>query len=80
MQNYNPPKHVCFACTHFRIHGVLIESITTEQAYDSVDNELLQYGLDGVNGRDLIDIIDGYVGGGYAVYTDKDIGKIMHTL
>jgi len=55
---------------------VIIKDLTAEQAYKLVDNEVAQTGLTGVKGRDIIDIIEGYVGGGYSVVTDQDNGKI----
>ena len=59
----------------FRVHAVIIKDLTTAQAYELVDSELTQIGLAGVKGKDIIDIIDGYVGGGYSVFTDQDISK-----
>ena len=56
---------------------MIIKDLTTEQAYKLVDNELIQAGLAGVKGKDVMDIIDGYVGGGYSVFTDQDIGKTV---
>jgi len=55
---------------------VIIKDFTAEQAYELVDNEIAQAGLAGVKGKEIIDIIDGYVGGGYSVFTDQDSGKI----
>ena len=56
---------------------MIIKDLTAEQAYKLVDNEIAEAGLAGVKGKDVIDIINGYVGGGYSVFTDQDSGKIL---
>lgn len=58
-----------------RIHGVIINDVTLDQAYDLVDKELEQVGLaDKVKSREIIDITDQYIGAGYGTYTDQDAG------
>ena len=60
---------------HCRLHGIIINDVTLEQAYDLVDEGLKLVGLaDKVNSRDIINITDRYVGGSYASYIDQDAG------
>ena len=56
-----------------RIHSVIINNMTLEKAYDSVDRKLKLMGL-AVNSRDIIHITDRYTEGGYASYSDQDAG------
>ena len=56
-----------------RIHSVIINNMTLEKAYDSVDRKLKLMGL-AVNSRDIIYITDHYTEGGYASYSDQDAG------
>ena len=65
----------------FRIHGVIINDVTLDQAYDLIDEELRQVGLsDEVKSQDLIHITDRYIGGGYSSYTDQDAGLTLLVL
>ncbi|XP_039271913.2 uncharacterized protein LOC120346277 [Styela clava] len=54
-----------------KIHPVLTSS-TIELVQDKMDKTLCRFGLD-VKSKDLFDIIDGYIGGGYNVYTKEDV-------
>ena len=59
----------------FRVHAVMIEHIDADEAYRWVDNDLTQLGLaDKVKGRDILDIVYGYAGDGYSLFSDQDIG------
>ena len=60
---------------HCRLHGVIINNVTLDQAHDLVDEELKLVGLsDKVKSRDILNITDRYIGEGYASYTDQDAG------
>jgi len=63
------------SCVHFRIHGVIVSSITLDQAYDLIDKELGLVGLaDKVKSREIIYLTDQYLGGSYGAYTNQDAG------
>ena len=69
-----------------RLHAVCVCD-TAEYFYQFIDRELEQYGLHGVtsnqdgqpvSARDLISIVDGYKGKGYAKNTEQELGKQLH--
>lgn len=63
---------------HCRLHGVIINDVTLEQAYDLVDEELKLVGLaDKVKSREIVNITDHYIGTGYSSYTDQDAGLVF---
>ena len=63
---------------HCRLHAVIINDVTLDQAYDLVDEELKLVGLaDNVKSREIINITDRYIGGGYSSYTDQDTGLVF---
>lgn len=58
-----------------RIHGVIINDVTLEKAYNLIDEELKLVGLaDKVKSKDIIHITDRYIREGYSSYTDQDAG------
>ena len=60
---------------HFRIHAVIINDTTLDEAYGLVDEELRLVGLaDKVKSRDIIHLTDHYIGGGHSCYTEQDAG------
>ena len=63
---------------HCRLHGVIINDVTLDQAYNLVDEELRLVGLgDEVKSREIINITDRYIGTGYSSYTDQDAGLVF---
>ena len=63
---------------HCRLHGIIINDVTLEQAYDLVDEELKLVGLaDKVKSREIVNITDCYIGAGYSSYTDQDAGLVF---
>ena len=59
----------------FRIHAVMVEHIDADEAYRWVNDDLAQLGLaDKVKGQDILDIVYGYAGDGYSLFSDQDIG------
>lgn len=63
---------------HCRLHGVIINDVTLEQAYNLVDEELKLVGLaDKVKSREIVNITDHYIGTGYSSYTDQDAEQLI---
>ena len=47
----------------------------SERLYPKIDDDLSGLGLTDINSHDLIEIVDGYVGGGYGKYTAEELGN-----
>lgn len=61
-----------------RIHPVLTSS-TKKKVYAKMNKTLQRFGFD-VKSEDMFDIIDGYIGGGYNVYTEDDVAFHQNTV
>ena len=64
-----------FFILHFRCHAVNVCD-NAKSFYDHLNNDLVTAGLD-VGAEELLDIIEGYKGEGYAVSTDEERGECL---
>ena len=64
--------HVCV----YRIHGVSI-GIPVDSCYKLVDDHVKELGLVDVNARDIVDLVDGYIGLGYGKSSQQEMGKLL---
>lgn len=67
-------KTVYFTGQKVKVHGVTIALFAPgSYFYDHIEKDLAKLGLDGVKSKDIVDIIEGYAGPGYGLFTDDDI-------
>lgn len=62
--------------SRLKIHGVCVCD-NAEYFYQHVDELIEDYGITGVKGSDICDIIDGYKGRGYAKTTDEEMEQLI---
>ena len=63
---------LCIVCV--RIHAVSI-GIPVDSCYKLVDDHIKELGLIDINARDIVDLIDGYIGLSYGKSTKEEMGK-----
>ncbi|XP_039256003.2 uncharacterized protein LOC120332755 [Styela clava] len=58
-----------------KLHGIVI-SRTKEMVHNLIDEKLKNFGLN-AQAQDIVDIIEGHVGGGYSVFTKEEIAYYL---
>ena len=62
-------KHLLYS-----VHGVIIANHDPEYLHQHINETLAMLGIK-ANSEDITDIVDGHMGGGYAINTKEDLGK-----